>query len=232
MLLTSRERHPALAMPGVKAVIPLVVPFAEWRKPEGGSTRVVVVGTDAEDGGWSPGHSSKGTWEDIKAPDGRCGRPHLPARARHQGRRRHGADRHGPRAGAGADGRHPFIHAVALRLHDAQSRPQLLGADSDRHHLLLVQVQPGADIENGARGPAAPAGRAEVLTKAGVPRPQPHAVAVPHGRRRGADRRRTARHAGRHGDRRADALFEHQGSPQRVRDAACAGVIVRLYSSR
>ena len=26
----------------------------EWRKPEGGSTRVVVVGTDAEDGGLVP----------------------------------------------------------------------------------------------------------------------------------------------------------------------------------
>jgi putative ABC transport system permease protein len=69
MLLTSRERHQALATPGVKAVIPLVVRFAEWRKPEGGSTRVVVVGTDAEDGGLVPFKMIKGTWEDIKSPE-------------------------------------------------------------------------------------------------------------------------------------------------------------------
>ncbi len=54
VLLTSRERHQALATPGVKAVIPLVVAFAEWRKPGGGSTRVVLVGTDAEDGALEP----------------------------------------------------------------------------------------------------------------------------------------------------------------------------------
>ena len=69
MLLTSRERHQALATPGVKAVIPLVVRFAEWRKPAGGSTRVVVVGTDAEDGGLVPFNLVEGTWEDIKAPE-------------------------------------------------------------------------------------------------------------------------------------------------------------------
>jgi putative ABC transport system permease protein len=69
MLLTSRERHQALATPGVKAVIPLVVRFAEWRKPEGGSTRVVIVGSDAEDGGLKPWGLIKGSWEDIKAPE-------------------------------------------------------------------------------------------------------------------------------------------------------------------
>lgn len=69
MLLTSRERHQALATPGVKAVIPLIVRFAEWRKPEGGSTRVVLVGTDAEDGGLEPFNLVEGTWEDIKAPE-------------------------------------------------------------------------------------------------------------------------------------------------------------------
>jgi putative ABC transport system permease protein len=69
MLLTPRERHQALATPGVKAVIPLVVRFAEWRKPEGGSTRVVIVGTDAEDGALAPWDLVKGSWEDIKAPE-------------------------------------------------------------------------------------------------------------------------------------------------------------------
>ena len=78
LLLTTRERHQALATPGVKAVIPLVVAFAEWRKPNGGSTRVVVVGSDAEDGGLQPWSLVEGTWEDIKAPGVDCGRPQLP----------------------------------------------------------------------------------------------------------------------------------------------------------
>ena len=69
MLLTPRERHQALATPGVKAVIPLIVQFAEWRKPAGGSTRVVVVGTDAEDGGLQPWDLVDGNWQDIKAPE-------------------------------------------------------------------------------------------------------------------------------------------------------------------
>lgn len=69
MLLTPAERHQALATPGVKAVIPLVVRFQEWRKPSGGSTRVVVVGADKEDGGLAPWSLVEGTWDDIKAPD-------------------------------------------------------------------------------------------------------------------------------------------------------------------
>lgn len=69
LLMGSRERHQALATPGVKSVTPLIVRFSEWRKPAGGSTRVVVVGTDAEDGAVAPLSLEEGTWEDIKAPD-------------------------------------------------------------------------------------------------------------------------------------------------------------------
>ena len=38
--LTPRERHSALATPGVKSVTPILVAFSEWRKPEGGSAEV------------------------------------------------------------------------------------------------------------------------------------------------------------------------------------------------
>ncbi len=70
MLLSQRERHQALSTPGVKDVVPLVVSFAEWRKPGGGSARVVVVGTDAEEGGLEPFSLKVGSWEDIKTPNG------------------------------------------------------------------------------------------------------------------------------------------------------------------
>ena len=70
LLLSEKERQAALATPGVKSVAPLFSAFAEWRKPGGGSTRVVVVGADAEDGGLAPFRLVEGTWEDIKAPEG------------------------------------------------------------------------------------------------------------------------------------------------------------------
>ncbi|MBU2580945.1 MAG: ABC transporter permease [Alphaproteobacteria bacterium] len=69
LLMGSRERHQALATPGVEQVTPIVVRFSEWRKPAGGSTRVVVVGSDAEEGAVKPLSLKNGTWEDIKAPD-------------------------------------------------------------------------------------------------------------------------------------------------------------------
>ena len=69
ILLSDRERHQALATAGVQSVVPLVVAFAEWRKPSGGSSRVVVVGSDSEDKGLVPWSLSEGTLEDIKAPD-------------------------------------------------------------------------------------------------------------------------------------------------------------------
>ena len=69
ILLTDQERHQALAAPGVQSVVPLVVAFAEWRKPGGGSSRVVVIGSDTDDRGLVPWSLGEGTLEDIKAPD-------------------------------------------------------------------------------------------------------------------------------------------------------------------
>jgi len=68
--LSEKERQAALSTPGVKSVAPVFAAFAEWRKPGGGSDRVVVVGADAEDGGLAPFRLVEGTWDDIKAPDG------------------------------------------------------------------------------------------------------------------------------------------------------------------
>ena len=69
VLLTDRDRHQALAAAGVQSVVPIVVSFAEWRKPAGGSSRVVLVGSDSEDKGLVPWSLAEGTLEDIKAPD-------------------------------------------------------------------------------------------------------------------------------------------------------------------
>ena len=58
----SSEVNPSLS-------VPIISSFAEWRKPNGGSTRVVVVGIDKESGGLEPWNLIHGSWEDIRAPD-------------------------------------------------------------------------------------------------------------------------------------------------------------------
>jgi putative ABC transport system permease protein len=69
ILLTPRERSAALSAPGVKAVVPILVQFSEWRKPSGGSTNSVLVGTDTEDGGLAPWNIIEGSALDLKLPD-------------------------------------------------------------------------------------------------------------------------------------------------------------------
>ena len=67
--LPGRERHLALSVPGVKGVVPLVVSFAEWRKPAGGVTLSVVVGADPADGGLEAWNVVDGDISLLPAPD-------------------------------------------------------------------------------------------------------------------------------------------------------------------
>ncbi|MBX9683545.1 MAG: ABC transporter permease [Hyphomicrobium sp.] len=147
LLLTDRERHQALATPGVASVVPLLVSFAEWRKPEGGSTRVVLVGSDAEDNGLIPWSLSQGTLEDIKAPDavavdssylGDLGITGIGDTAQvASGRIKVRALTEGVRSFTQS----PYTYTTLNRAR------QLLGADSDRTTFLLVKVADGANIE-------------------------------------------------------------------------------------
>lgn len=164
MLLTPRERHQALATPGVKAVIPLIVQFAEWRKPEGGSTRVVVVGTDAEDGGLQPFNLVEGTWEDIKAPEAvaidksyldELGIEGLGSTAQiANGRVRVRALTNGVRSFT----RSPYAYTTLNR---ARS---LFGAPRDLTTFFLVQLEPGANLKKVQAELQTRLGSAEVLT--------------------------------------------------------------------
>lgn len=164
MLLTPRERHQALATPGVKAVIPLIVQFAEWRKPAGGSTRVVVVGTDAEDGGLQPWDLVDGNWQDIKAPEAvavdktylsELGIDGIGDTAQiANGRVRVRALTEGIRSFT----RSPYAYTTLNR---ARS---LFGAPSDAATFYLVQLEPGANIEQVRDDIRSRVDGAEVLT--------------------------------------------------------------------
>jgi putative ABC transport system permease protein len=165
MLLTPRERHQALATPGVKAVIPLIVRFAEWRKPEGGSTRVVIVGTDAEDGGLAPFNLVEGTWEDIKAPEAvavdrtyfnELGIKGIGDTAQVVNSR--------IRVRALTDGVRSFVQSPYT--YTTLNRARSIFGDSDGVTFYLVQTQPGANIEKVRQDLKGRLEGAEVLTQA------------------------------------------------------------------
>jgi len=164
MLLTPRERHQALATPGVKAVIPIVVRFAEWRKPAGGSTRVVIVGTDAEDGGLAPWDLIKGTWDDIKAPEAvAVDRTYL---------NELGINGIGDtaqiatgrvRVRAITDGIRSFTQSPYT--YTTLNRARSLFGEGDGTTFYLVQLYPGADVEKARQDLRGRLDGAEVLTQ-------------------------------------------------------------------
>ncbi len=166
ILLTPRERHAALTAPGVSAVVPLIVSFAEWRKPGGGSTNTVVVGTDAEDGGLKPWKLVEGSIASIEAPDGvAVDRSYLrdlgitgvgDTAQVEQGRVRVRAITEGIRSFTMA----PYVFTTLNR---ARS---LLGVPGENATYYLVQVAPGTDVAHLRQDLVSRLPGFEVLTKA------------------------------------------------------------------
>lgn len=165
LLLGDRERHQALATPGVESVVPIVVAFAEWRKPEGGSSRVVLIGADADDQGLVPWSLTKGTIEDIKAPDAiAVDQTYLSEL---------GINGIGDTAQV-ANGR-VKIRALTEGIRSFTQSPyayttlnrarQLLGADDDKSTFLLVKLAPGANISEVQKDLSRRLDSADVLTK-------------------------------------------------------------------
>jgi putative ABC transport system permease protein len=64
-----REKFAALSTPGVAKAVPIVVSFTDWRKPTGGTTLVVIIGTDAEEGGLKPWNVVEGDVSGLGARD-------------------------------------------------------------------------------------------------------------------------------------------------------------------
>jgi putative ABC transport system permease protein len=67
--ISARAKYAALSTPGVERAIPLVTSFTDWRKPTGGSTLVVVIGTESEDGGLAPWNVVAGDVSGLGARD-------------------------------------------------------------------------------------------------------------------------------------------------------------------
>ncbi len=68
-VLTGNERYTALSTPGVARVYPIVSAFSNWKKPDGASQLIVVVGTDVADDGLLPWNVTAGDLDALKLPD-------------------------------------------------------------------------------------------------------------------------------------------------------------------
>ena len=164
VLLADRERHQALATPGVQSVVPIVVAFAEWRKPSGGSSRVVVIGSDLADNGLNTWALAEGTFDDIKAPDAiAVDRSYLSELGINgigdtaqvaTGRIKVRALTEGVRSFTQS----PYVYTTLNRAR------QLLGADGDKTTFFLVKLAPGADAGAVKKDLTSRLETAEVLT--------------------------------------------------------------------
>jgi putative ABC transport system permease protein len=68
-LLDERKRFQALAINGVRDAAPVVIGFADWRLPSGGTTPVFIVGSDLRSGGLPPWNLVAGSAEALSIPN-------------------------------------------------------------------------------------------------------------------------------------------------------------------
>jgi putative ABC transport system permease protein len=69
-LLDGRERFQALPLDGVAEVTPVMIGFAYWRKPKGGSlTPIFLVGVQPGSGALQPWNIVEGSLSDLATPD-------------------------------------------------------------------------------------------------------------------------------------------------------------------
>jgi putative ABC transport system permease protein len=164
-LLEASERYGALSTPGVAAAASLVVAFAEWGKPSGESTTVVVIGTDPALG-LAPWNLVEGTLADLNLPDAVIvDRTYLAI----LGMQRRGEiaqiENQAARVVALTDGIRSFTTApYVFTLPDRARR--YLGLASGDTTMLMVRLVAGADVDAVKQQIAARLTNAEVLTNA------------------------------------------------------------------
>ena len=169
-LLGNHERHEALATPGVERIMPLVVSFADWDRPDGGITHVVVVGSDAEDGGLAPWNLRSGDWTDIKSFNGvGIDRTYL-AELGVAGIGSHagidfGSQSHSLRVKALTEGIRSFTQAPYVFTTNARAR-NFFGVPNDKSTFFLVKTSQQADLARIQKEIGAHLSNLEVLTSA------------------------------------------------------------------
>jgi len=67
-LVDERERFRALSITGITQALPIVIGFAQWRLPSGGTTPVFIVSSDTRVGGLRPWNLVEGSLGDLAVP--------------------------------------------------------------------------------------------------------------------------------------------------------------------
>jgi len=169
-LLGDHERQEALATPGVERIMPLVVSFADWDRPDGGITHVVVVGSDAEDGGLAPWNLRSGDWTDIKSFNGvgidrtYLGELGVAGIGSHAGID-FGSQSHSLRVKALTEGIRSFTQAPYIFTTNARAR-NFFGVPNDKSTFFLVKTSQQADLARIQKEIGARLSNLEVLTSA------------------------------------------------------------------
>ena len=124
-LLDERKRFQALSINGVAQAAPVVIGFADWRMPTGGTTPVFIVGSDLRAGGLLPWNVVEGSLDALSIPGAVAVDRSYFDRLGDQRDRRERRDPRAEGGGAGGHQRHPLVHDDALCLHDARSGARL-----------------------------------------------------------------------------------------------------------
>jgi len=164
--LIGHEKYAVLSTPGVAEAEDLVVNFSTWRKPKGGSTAVLLIGSDHEHGSLKPWNLVSGSIAELEAP--------AAVAVDDTYFKDLGIDKMGERAEI--NDQHVTVGAVTHAIRSFTTLPYvfttvdrartLLGVGSNQASYTLVRLAPGADVEKVRSTLAARLPDREILTQA------------------------------------------------------------------
>jgi putative ABC transport system permease protein len=165
-LLDDRERFRAMAVKGVSDAAPILISFAQWRVPSGGTTPVLVIGSNPWTAGLHPWNILEGSLDSLSIPDAvaidrsyfeRLGSKGLGDTAEIRDQR---AQVLVVTKGIRSFTTTPYVFAVLDRAR------AYTGTPPNKTTYLLVHLATGADAENVRSRLNATLAKAEVLTPA------------------------------------------------------------------
>jgi putative ABC transport system permease protein len=164
--LDERTRFQALSINGVAQAAPVVIGYAEWRIPAGGTFPVFIVGSDLREGGLLPWNLVEGSLEALAIPGavavdrsylGRLGVDGLGANAEIRGQK---VEVRAITSGIRSFTTTPYVFTTLDRAR------AFTGTAANKATYFLVRVAPGADVESVRRRLKANLPDVDVLTAA------------------------------------------------------------------
>jgi putative ABC transport system permease protein len=164
--LDDSKRFRALSVKGVEQALPVVIGFAPWKMPGGGTTPVFIVGSDIRSGGLPPWNVVAGSLDALEIPGAvaidrsyleRLGISGLGASAEI---REHKAEVRVLTRGIRSFTTTPYLFAPLERAR------AYTGISSNKDTYILVRVAPNADVETVRKRLQANVSDVEVLTPA------------------------------------------------------------------